>query len=269
MIKELFAICSAVSVVGSGPARNYQHTDNVGNTQVTYRYESNEVNDVDDIVLNNIYSIDTLDLIDIAYSMQSSDYNDIHFKIVFYGGINFVNGIGDTSLDEYALGTYYDSSSSNVFDIYYDFSNGYAVFYLTNLTLYASLYFDNIDDFEFYDVIFYFDNSDSLDCYKQYLLSQQDDVILPSYTDFNVIESVNYTQKRTFIGVINEFCEEYLFSEIPNVNSMTFEIGGETISLMTYLVLITGIIVAFGLLILLFFVFKWLFGMFAGIFKVK
>ena len=88
-----------------------------------------------------------------------------------------------------------------------------------------------------------------------------------SQTDFNIIESVTYHEPQTVVGVINEFCENYLFSEIPFVNIMTFEIGGQSINLMTWLIMLVGIALSIGLLILLFVVFKWLFLLFAGIFK--
>lgn len=234
MIKEILALTSCVASIGAGsitPSRNYQHTEDVGNTEVTYKYETNEVNTVDDLVVGNLYKIDLSNLpSSVSYNItECYDFYGHRYNNDF--NCNFLYNTDDYSVLTISAGQFY-------LDIFINNSK--------------------VNSYGLGNYVSYFQ-------YKGNFNSIFIDYV--SISDFNVIESVDYTPPTTIIGVINDFTTQYLFKDIPYVNDMVFTIGGQQITLMTWLVMVFGLITAVGLFILLFIVFRWLFRMFAGCFK--
>lgn len=259
MLKELLAVGSVVASGGLLPTRNYQHTEIIdNNVEVTYKYETNEVNSVDDIVLGNLYYFDfENDFID-GYLLDTSEF---YFNFIYLESYDFHN------LDSYFIDEYIDQSI--IFD-----DNTLFGFGITQWNMYLLLPINNNNDSIF--SILYEDVGSTAFSIKGYgyftyidLSSSDDAVPFISATDYNVIESVQKVQSTTLVGVINDFCEDYLFTEIPYVNDITFTVGGQQITLMTYLVIFVGIVLGIGILILLFYLFKWLFFLFAGCFKPR
>lgn len=265
MIKEFAFIGSILSMYSATPVnnKNFQHTEEIApNTEVTYKYESNEVTSQNDIILGNLYEFNITNDIISTFVNSYSGVEECYF--IF----NFVN---ITSID-------FNNLSTNVFidELLYG---------VDNLELVGALYCNGDLDGYFWSPVNFFNDYfvstylGSLD-YSSFTLTGYGffseisnitfkDVSFISYTDYNEIVSVEYIPPQTFIGVINEFCETYLFSEIPYINQIQFTVGGQQISMMTYCVIFVGLATAIGLLILLFVFLKWLFYLFGGCFHIR
>jgi len=257
MLKSLIAVSCLVSTIGGlTPSRQYSHTENVGNTEVTYKYESNEVNSVADLIEGNIYevNIDNLTIDDICSYNEGFTLQLLCLELYSYDFYDY------TILTDEVL-----QSSEET-------SNLCMAFVINGI--YGYLNFPSSDNNDYFINIALEEDLTSFNfsIHGIFILRELTNNVLYnysifSYTDYNEIESVTYTPPTTIIGTINEFCRDYLFKDIPMVNEITFTVGGQEITLMTYLVIIFGLITAVGLFVLLVYVFKWLFKTFANCFR--
>lgn len=237
--------------------RNYQHSEYLNSyTEVVYKYETNEVNDYDDFVVGHTYQF--------VPSVEANEFGDFLSLGFDISNIIILND---------------DEVSSLNFD-YYSFSNiDFLSCTISNeASTIVTIDFDGIDDVGGSSNIYFnryqhdFNFVILLTCsYKSESSGELSglNLITDLSNDYNEIETVIYHQPQTIVGVINEFCETYLFSEIPYINTMTFEVGGQSINLMTYLIIIVGIVLAIGLLIFFFWFLKFIFGLFAGVFRMR
>lgn len=222
--------------------RNYQHSEYLNSyTEVVYKYETNEVESVDDLVIGNIYHFEG-EVINGNYPNVSFDCGYLNGQIILEDYVLDDNYFGPGSIDSPSMSVYFDDETFNIaFDVGVDW---YLIMYDYSVDL---------------DIDFVFYGGYSLNPLIQYISS----------TDYNEIESVIYHQPQTIIGYFNEFLEENLFSEIPFVREMTFNIGGQNINLLTYLIIAFGLIVSVGILIGLFLLLRWLFKIFANCFIMR
>lgn len=223
--------------------RNYQHDVMINDyTQVTYKYETNDVNTIDDIVYGNIYHLS----LPVTYAELSTYLTSIGnytplFSFSLIRGLNLINNANN-----------YDVfSSGNDVDMYVRHAtddNVQFCFVGNNGIANTSVNIDLSVGLEL-DVVF-----------NGYYFNFTNNVVdLITSSDYNVIESVTYIQPTTIIGYINEFLEYNLYSEIPYVRDISFNIGGEDINLLTWLIMLTGIIACGGFLFFMIKLFIWLF----------
>lgn len=195
--------------------RNYQHNVNVNGVLVNYKYETNEVNSINDLVVGNIYHLET----------SSSETTWLNIC-----NVDFIHGYRDT-LEEFRLdvSTTQNATLTNVDDdeLRINYSNSSGTY---------NIYFSKNS----YGIDFVYKGSFDLS-FIGYVSS----------TEFNIIESVTYQQPQTIIGYINDFLESNLLGEIPFIRDINFEIGGQNINLLTWAIMFIGFIIV-GLLIFAF-----------------
>ena len=160
-----------------------KYATNETTTQINYKYQSNEVNTLDDLVEGNIYFCESFYFVTSDLSSEKLD-----IKIISTGNVNLNNY--NYSIDEAYIGDNYFNNNYNFINITYDSSD--VIIYFTNENAYVDIYFNG--EIEFTNCIFYCDNS-TLNNFKSYLLSSGSS--LPQYTDYNVIESVNTNVQDT------------------------------------------------------------------------
>lgn len=215
--------------------RNFRYSDWLNSyTEVTYKYETNEVNSIDDLVVGNIYHFNsTVDLsssiIKITYA--SAIYSDIdNFKINLgvdsYGSLLRVYSTQRSDFP-FTANAYLD----NTYNSTYFFNNGFEFVYLSDFN---------------HDLIQYVSSS-----------------------NFNIIESVTYHQPSTIIGYLNEFLETNLLNEIPYIRDINFNIGGQNINLMTWVIMAFGFILVGMLFYFLVRLIIWLFKLFSNSFLLR
>lgn len=163
----------------------YSLNENATNTETTtinYKYESNEVNSLDDLVLGNIYTLNTQNHT-VDEFLGASEYNELYFELL--SDLNFENRLG---ADE----TVYQN------DIV---SNTLVCFNCFN---YVSL---NVDVTDYQSLYISFDATENLmlnDCIIRLLdYNFTVDYHYFSYTDFNEIESVTVNTDEIITNKIN------------------------------------------------------------------
>lgn len=153
---------------------------------IQYKYHSNEVNSVDDLVFNNLYFVDSLE-IDFGLTF----YSDITFELYVYevGNIStFYNGI---SIEEIYVGNYLYYDSPLFYQIATS-STSSCYGYYSNFNAYVSIEYIQPSLFSFTNLVFSINSSNSIDDVLTLLFSNDYNANpLPHYTEFNVIESVS------------------------------------------------------------------------------
>lgn len=173
---------------------------------IQYKYQSNEVNSIDDIVVGNIYYyefiyiehrvIDSTSLSFLSF-VQCSSIDGDHFN--------------DRYTDEIIASNFDVRNSDNVF--YVEFSNydsGLESYcYFTSLDFYTSVIYDYSNYIAFYDTVF-IANAGFID-YLNYVSTHQnqwfDEVGLPQYADFTVIDSVTVNDSSS--DIMSVFVNNY------------------------------------------------------------
>lgn len=157
-----------------------EHATNETTTQINYKYESNEVNTLDDLIEGNIYQLDNFDL---ANNMLSSD---IYFYVLKYDNTDLFETYSD-----------YEGNNFNIKDciIYLNTNDYQNNEWIISLYLIdyegTSLYFEYNNELILHNCIFI--------C-NQYIVDYFDynsNLSLPQYTDYNVIESVETNVQDT------------------------------------------------------------------------
>lgn len=138
---------------------------------IQYKYQSNEVNSVDDLIVGNIYYLERLYIVDSPYEFS--------FNTISYESYESDLGIGDFVIDDIFF-DYVSTISVSYENFYYSVSNGLSV------TLVGGLGYFNIND-----LVFMYDSS-----LLPYFVSNN---YLPQYTDYNVIESVSVNDTESDI----------------------------------------------------------------------
>lgn len=153
-----------------------EHATNTETTTINYKYESNEVNTLDDLVEGNIYFLSSIQLF-------STSGDNLTFTV-----------LNSSSIDNFPLNTHFD-------DLYHDVnSNGFLTFHWSNddtLNIEfnsATLIYSFLDDNYQYDLIIH--NLDFI--YTAALYSYfGNNNYLPQFSDYNVIESVSVNTDDT------------------------------------------------------------------------
>lgn len=175
-----------------------EHATNTETTTINYKYQSNEVNTQDDIVLGNIYhwNINDASFDELINFHHDGTINiqliniisyDFHNCFVNDEGINAVSSIDNGNLAVYL---YTDSSLE-----------GFLYFYLT----------DNADNDAFVEFGLDFSNTFYLNC--DFVITSINDLsfyseYLPQYTDYNVIESVSVNTDDTISNKLYKSWEQ-------------------------------------------------------------
>lgn len=167
---------------------------------IQYKYQSNEVNSIDDIVYGNVYHVEHFEF----YAADIDDYFvgefgnfDAHYKVLSVGDFSFD---GDFEIDELEL-TNGDFSNSSI-DIYINQGSLSVVFPLNDFYswyfAYGGIYFDDAD------IIFFDDDGASLFYYNQTI----NDGTLPILSSYNSIVSVSVdnTQSTVTDAFVKQFC---------------------------------------------------------------
>lgn len=188
--KWLHAILDLLPVILIPIFMIYSHRHDVTeNVQVNYKYQSNELNTIDDLVEGNIYFCDDLFL---------ESYNDTSFQITLYKFSS--TNLNDFSTDDYDFSDF-NSSSCNLL---INYNRGYIDWFLLNIgESYLAYSMSSIDDFHFYDVIFCVNSG--LSGFIEYCHSYGYSSSEILYTDYNVIESVDVDNTNVMDSFMNKF----------------------------------------------------------------
>lgn len=222
--------------------RIYRHDVLAGNAVVSYKFETNEVTTYDDLVIGNIYhysdsnwSSSLVVSCSSIYNLEITTTDNEYYSIISCENLNYLNYQAN-----YVIGLYVSNNTNhNVFSINHS----------------------NVGDF--LDISFDFVCNEETKHMNNYYLSHI------SSTEFNIIESVTYTQPTTIIGYINEFLENNLLGEIPFIRDINFEIGGQNINLLTWVIMAIGLVIV-GLLIFAFIkLIIWLVKLFSNSFLLR
>lgn len=216
-----------------------EHATNETTTQINYKYQSNEVNTVDDLVEGNIYFLDRLTI--------TQDYNESFYCDFLDFGEYHITGL---NIDE----TFDGKTNGNVS---YEEGNFYMSVNNANINIALSSTELDLSDFYLDDFIFIYNAS------MNYVFTYRNE--LPTYTDYNVIESVetnvdntitqsvsiawqrmwetpmlNWTSNNTFQFTINAFTN--IFGITPESKMANY---------LTYLLVITCIYLIFDIVLTL------------------
>lgn len=151
---------------------------------IQYKYQSNEVNSVDDLIEGNIYYLE-------EFRFTEAEYGEIYFVCLSIGDIES-NGI--YNFDDFGITL--DNSS------YIVFNNVDIYFTIGNSNIFTTIYIDTVENpIIFYDFIFQYHKSQGIDLYLN------DNHYIPQYTDYNIIESVEVNDTKS--SVMNVFMDDF------------------------------------------------------------
>lgn len=158
-----------------------EHATNSETTTINYKYQSNEVNTIDDLVEGNIYYIDRLNF---------GNTDEYALELYILKSSNFIYTIDDASINEIYIGDY-DCKSYNFIYVTNDDTSIYLTF--SNADGYTNISLDNgFVDFRECVVQIY-----NIDEFSSWYQGYGGTGNLPQYTDYNVIESVEINTNDT------------------------------------------------------------------------
>lgn len=240
--------------------RNYQHSDWLSSyTEVVYKYDTNEVNTIDDYVVGNSYLLEFS-----CYFDTTGSDNSI---VLLY------DNRGQFTLDEIYFennSLYYYLKSDLPFDFCRVFTNSTSLItrmdgYQVNDSLFTINGQSN-GTFTFHFVITFLDLDNKQTWFNT---AEVLNYIKTLPNEYNVVESVIYHQPTTIIGYLNEFLETNLLNEIPFIRDINFEIGGQNINLMTWVIMAFGFILIGMLFYFLIRLIIWLVKLFSNSFLLR
>lgn len=231
-----------------------EHATNETTTQINYKYQSNEVNTLDDLVVGNIYQLDEIYLSynnDFILDINIYSYN-CTTEVMYYLSQN------STFIDAQFDRNYNNKDSF----IHLSIDNGEMVLSFPNSqNLVSNLVYSDYE-IELNNVVFFIEEN-NLNDFKDWFELYGNN--LPHYTDYNVIESVdtnvdntitqsvtnawqrmwetpmlNWTSNNTFQFTINAF---------TNIFGITTE--SKMANYLTYLLVITCIYLIFDIVLTL------------------
>lgn len=222
-----------------------EHATNTETTTINYKYQSNEVNTLNDLVIGNLYHLDSLN---IQYSQDTT----LNFSLNIVSGLFDDFEYTDEPLYDYDFTNY--EVLGNLF-LSIDSDNLYIQFQNNSLVA-ISFNYVNITDVIF-SISYQNDNS-----FNDYLVHND---ILPSYTDFNVIESVSVNTDDTITDKVAYAWQRMWETPMlnwTNNNSFKFTINAFTnvfgitpeskmANYLTYLLVITCIYLVFDIVLTL------------------
>ena len=171
-----------------------EHATNTETTTINYKYQSNEVNTLDDLVPNHIYECDKL--------MFADDLN-INYQ-AFNMQVHYIGGIGVSAMDS----TYVELTSIQELNstlAVYDDDYGEGFYYL-NMYLDYEVENSSIGQWYYYlqtyHIIFSFEDDIQITEFKKFYNATLDvytsnEITMPHFTDYNVIESVEVNTSDT------------------------------------------------------------------------
>ena len=173
-------------------------------TTINYKYQSNEVNSLDDLVVGNIYECDKL--------MFADDLTPTY--TAFTINVHYIGGIGLQATDS----TYVELTSIqelNTTLACYDNDYGEGFYYL-NLYLDYEIENSSIGQWFYYlqtyHIIFSFESDYEITQFKKFfndtlLIYNDNEITLPHYTNYNVIESVDV--QDTSSDIMSVFMDDF------------------------------------------------------------
>lgn len=267
MIKELFLTASALTSMGV-PCRSSQVRSNEQETtieeeqgysviengmKIHYRYETNEVNSVSDLISGNAYHFKIED--NNTYSIfdsQNTYFSFLFFNINNYDLVNFY-------YDEILNTSYTDNgllcARLEIFE-----TDVFLQFYLT---------YNENNDYVF-DISSVSQDNFSLegDCvFKNGDISKILDYSIFSKCENIPIDYVERVYPTNLMGNIASFIDEYLLSGIPLIDSVTGSINGTNVTMRAWLCSMICIVIACLLIWLAIIFIKWLFKLMSGCFS--
>lgn len=158
-----------------------EHAVNTETTDITYKYQSNEVTTLDDLVEGNIYYIENIEFADDSLTNQYGEFYLYVYQFNLFNNSSNYNFVDDVQTYEY------DSKTNNRLTIQFIHyaNNTFETFvYYTNENSYVSVQYES--SISFTDIVFSVTNN-TLSTFKTFC---QFNNILPQYTDYNEIDEV-------------------------------------------------------------------------------
>lgn len=244
------ALLTASASVTTGSLKMENHHNKM--MDVTYKYQSNEVDDVSDLVIGNIYHIhfDSSNFL----SFDQGDYID--FKVVKINSIDF------SRISVEAVDTYDEIS-----DLY-----GFLGYLSINSSeIYVSLPYSFETD-GLISALYSLDDSYSLDAYAVldgFVLGHGDDTYFNgkpiSFTDYNEIVPSNEHRGNLYTTIYDFF---YGVFDTSDTNELSMTIMGQEMNLTSWLAhTVTIVLLLLGVLWLIL-VIRWMFRVFSGLVKI-
>ena len=199
----------AINIINRSPE---PITVEVGETKqvvdVQYKYQSNEVNNLDDLVAGNVYHLS-----EFTFNEAYNDYDFICIALKYDSVVGFVLD----SLDEYSFDGFNSSDLDNNVILFYYYCSIYEsytyVSYFSYDNSYCNLSCDNSDAGGFFvENIDFIYNDDMYNYFDDYNY-------LPSYSTFNVIESVDiYETGTTVVYDDTDIGSQFLYTVYHSVD---------------------------------------------------
>lgn len=246
MIKELGILASAMSLYTGGVrSPQYKSHEVVENDiAITYKYETNEVSSFEDLIEGRIYRFslngngmtdfefyNVINLIEFNCEFSNADGEfDNRDLSLNYKNITFVQGYGQLVFG-YGLTNELTDFYADTFVNFYDAHN-------------ISLVFD-----------FIFENED-LSSWAVGNISS---------SSFNEILNVERVYPDNIFGYVSEFIDEHLLNGIPNIDDVSYTIGGKSITMRSWLNTSICVVLAVLLIALLVWFIRYLFRLFSGL----
>ena len=184
-------------------------------TEITYKYETNEVNNITDLQINKLYHYDTLSLSDF-YSDDEEYYYDLYIYFAHFNTPTlYIDGpYLDEILNEGIL-----EDERNTMSMYLVKPEGVdyllcSLTYFYNNDIYVAIGDLYSDQMTFNDVDFFIKDIDSLNTFKEEYIEYNDN-ILPTASTYNEILSVethNVSAQDVFYNSVDKVVQSPLFN---------------------------------------------------------
>lgn len=250
MIKELLLASSSLSTLSVPISRNYSHTIQEGNVNITYEFETNEVSSIDDLIPTRIYRFDIPD----DEVLVPSDIGNFNFTFSIVNGFLSLNYVDNPYIDEQFsildLNKYSFISLDLTSDSVYCYIGGNDENYvivatdsITSIVGHADILIHDV----YYEPSDYYFNVDYF-----------------SASNFNVITNVQEIYHTGLFGNLADFLRYHIYGGIPYVSEISFEVANKTITMLDWLVVSTSIVLAVLCLVLLYIFIRWLVKLFSN-----
>ena len=258
---QVLGLCLSASCGGlSQPTRNVtrSHTVDYDTYQVTYKYETNEINSYEDFVLGNAYHIEindtTADSVfnyDVGFSFNFFNVERLDISNYYLNSFEFDIDTFDLYDVEYYL-TLEKTTQSYEFTFYtLKCENGDVFLYDQDTIDLSDNDFTLIGDF----VLNSMTSNEFLQAYDEYI-SKCENIPIVS------VESISHD--TTILGYIYDFVYTKIFN-MPNIDNYSWTIGGQTTTMRTWLSVSFCIVVGSLLLFMLIWFVRYLFRLFSGL----
>jgi len=248
MLKELgLSLVALSSINGVRANTNRSHVVYEDDMAITYKYETNEVSTIDDLIIGNIYHFD-------IQNFSNRDVDFISGEIINFN--YFYSETWDNAL-------VYDVSLENVqiventlLDMTFD-----DYLYLSLLVPSAQSFLNSyieIDTTQNYRVSF---DIVLLD----FVINEVEIFSAFSECENIPIESVERVYPSNIFGFVSEFIDENILAGIPNLDNVAYTIGGQEITMRSWLNTTICVVLACLLIGVLLWFIRYLFRLFGGL----